>query len=80
MFCYLLVTDLAERAEKAAAEAKKQEEADAKAKKEADKAARLVSYFHPKTHNRKTPLLFTQSFLRLTDNTCAIHTLTDGKI
>ena len=34
---------LAERAEKAAAEAKKQEEADAKAAKEAQKAARLVS-------------------------------------
>lgn len=34
---------LAERAEKAAAEAKKQEEADAKAAKEAEKAARIVS-------------------------------------
>jgi hypothetical protein len=43
---------LAERAEKAAAEAKKQEEADAKAKKEADKAARIVSFFNLRTHNR----------------------------
>ena len=44
IWCCVLDVYKAERAEKAAAEAKKQADADAKAAKEAEKAARIVSW------------------------------------